>query len=157
MLDHQAEQAIVKLNYRYVQCLDDGSYGDWPEMFVQDGSYKIHPRENVEAGLEGYLIYCSHRGMIRDRAVALMEANIYNVHYDRHLLSNVLVEGAVDGVYSMRANYLVVQTDIEGHSTVFSAGEYRDKVVFVDGEPKFKEKLVIADTFNVPRMLAVPL
>ena len=40
---------------------------------------------------------------------------------------------------------------------MFSAGEYRDRVVFVAGEPKFQEKVVVPDTFNVEGLLAIPL
>ena len=51
----------------------------------------------------------------------------------------------------------MIQTDVEGRSEVFSAGEYRDKVVLANGEAKFREKIVVPDTFNIERPLAVPL
>lgn len=155
-MDIELERTLVMLNYRYVQCIDDDRLEEWPAFFVEDCKYIIHPRENADAGLEGYWMYCESNAMLRDRIRALREANVYNIHYDRHILSNVLVEDEQNGVYSSRANYMVVQTDVEGRSHVFSAGEYRDKIVMVDGTPKFLEKIVVPDTFNIDRPLAVP-
>jgi anthranilate 1,2-dioxygenase small subunit len=156
-VDFELEHRLVKLNYQYVQCIDEDRLEEWPGFFVEDCNYIIHPRENLDAGLEGYWIYCESNAMLRDRIHALRDANVYNIHYDRHIISNVLVEDEKDGVYISKANYLVIQTDVEGHSHVFSAGEYRDKIVMVDGAPKFLEKVVVPDTFNIDRPLAVPL
>ena len=49
------------------------------------------------------------------------------------------------------------QTDLEGQTQLFSAGKYDDQVVLVDGEPKFKEKVVTIDTYAVPNLLSTPL
>lgn len=57
--------------------------------------------------------------------------------------------------YHVRANYMVAQTDVEGHSHIFSAGEYRYKIAMEIGTPKFKDKIVVPDTFNIDRPLAV--
>lgn len=144
-------QRIVELNYHYAQALDDRRLDDWPEFFVDECLYAIHPRENRDRGLEGVWIYCDSKAMMEDRVLSIKEVNLYNIHYDRHSISNLLVEDDGAGVYSARSNYMVVQTNVEGRSAIFSVGEYRDKVVLVDGEPKFREKIVIPDTFAVAR------
>jgi 3-phenylpropionate/cinnamic acid dioxygenase small subunit len=148
---------VADLNLRYVQALDDGRFWDWAGLFVDEGRYIVHPRDNREAGLEGYWIYCDSRKMIEDRVLSLKEVNLYNIHYDRHILSNMTVD-AVDGdKYLARSNYMVVQTDVEGRSSIFSVGEYRDVIIVRDGIPKFLEKLVIPDTFTVNTLLATPI
>ena len=151
-----AEQIAV-LNYRYAQALDDWRLDDWPGFFVDDDRYIIHPHENRDRGLEGYWIYCDSKRMMLDRVLSLKEVNLYNLHYDRHAISNVLVEEADGDVYIARSNYSVVQTNTAGKSAMFSVGEYFDQVVFVDGEPKFKEKIVVPDTFTVSPLVAIPL
>ncbi len=157
-IDIELEWEIVHLNYRYADCLDSGRYEEWPEFFIDDCSYVIHPRENVDAGLTGgYWIYCTNKGMLRDRVLALRQANIYDIHFDRHLVSNIRVVGFENDVYRVRANYLVVQTSAQGRSAVQSTGEYHDEIVFVDAEPKFKQRRVIPDTFNTDKIVAVPL
>lgn len=150
-------EQVTDLNLRYVQALDDGRFDDWAALFVEEGRYIIHPRDNKEAGLEGYWIYCDGRRMIEDRVLSLKEVNLYNIHYDRHFLSNLAVDGEKDGIYDVRSNYMVAQTDINGRSTIFSVGEYRDKITFEDGVPFFVEKIVIPDTFTVNTLLATPL
>ena len=156
MTDMETEYRITRLNNEYVQCIDEDRLEEWPGFFVEDSKYVIFPRENYEAGLEGYWMYCASGAMMRDRVKALREVNVYNIHYDRHLLSNVVVQGEEDGVYDVRANYAVVQTDVEGRCHMFSTGQYRDKVVQENGGFKFKEKIVIVDSFNIDRPLAIP-
>jgi hypothetical protein len=50
-----------------------------------------------------------------------------------------------------------VQVDFEGKVDSIRAGEYRDKIVMIDGKLKFKEKLVIPDTFHSQSALVKPL
>jgi anthranilate 1,2-dioxygenase small subunit len=156
-IDPDLAAQIVEMNHLYAQCLDDNRLDDWPGFFVDDCRYIVHSRENLNLGLEGYLLYFANKRMLNDRVLSLKEVNIYNIHYDRHFLSGVMVTGQSGGVYTMRANYMVVQTTLEGRSAIFSVGEYRDTVVLVDGAPKFKEKLVVVDTYMVNSLLAIPL
>jgi anthranilate 1,2-dioxygenase small subunit len=156
-IDPSVAARIVELNQLYAQCLDDNRLDDWPTFFVDDCRYVVQTRENMALGLEGYLLYFDNKRMLKDRVLSLKEVNIYNIHYDRHFLSGVLVTGESGGVYTARANYMVVQTTLEGRSSIFSVGEYRDRVVLVDGQPRFKEKVVVVDTYMVNSLLAIPL
>ena len=65
------------------------------------------------------------------------------------------------GVGSAQANYVVLQTHLDpidyGSTEVYSAGEYRDKIIFSDGVAKLKEKIVIVDTSRISSLLATPL
>jgi anthranilate 1,2-dioxygenase small subunit len=156
-VDRDALFAIEQLNKAYARCLDDDRLEDWPGFFVEDGRYLIQSRENRDAGLYGYILYFENGAMMRDRVTSLRVANYYNLHTDRHLITNVDILGEAGGIFDARANYAVIQTDAEGRSELFSAGEYHDKVVFVDGAPRFKERLVLLDTANIVGLLAVPL
>ncbi len=157
MNDRDVLDAIEQLNKAYARCLDDDRLEAWPEFFLEDGRYKIQSRENLRAGLYGYVLYFENQAMMRDRVTSLRVANYYNIHIDRHLITNIDVIGEHDGCYAARANYCVIQTDAEGHSAVFSAGEYVDEVVFTDAMPRFRERLVVLDTSNIQGLLAVPL
>lgn len=156
-VDRDALFAIEQMNKAYARCLDDDRLEAWPDFFLDDGRYLIQSRENRDAGLYGYILYFENRAMMRDRVKSLRVANYYNLHTDRHLIANVDIVGVEDGVYSARANYAVIQTDGEGRSELFSAGEYVDRIVFVEGAPKFAERLVLLDTSNIVGLLAVPL
>ncbi|MFP6712420.1 MAG: aromatic-ring-hydroxylating dioxygenase subunit beta [Rhodospirillales bacterium] len=157
MVDFEIEYQLARLNSEYVQCLDEDRVEEWPGFFVEEGIYIVHPRENLEANLKGYWIYCGTNAMMRDRIQALRDVNIFNIHYDRHLLSNVLIQSEENGVYEVRSNYAVIQSDVEGRCHTFSAGQYRDKIIKTEAGFKFLEKIVVVDSFNIDRPLAVPL
>ena len=150
-------ERVIDLNYRYAACLDSNRLAEWPEFFTEDGRYLIHPRENLEAGLEGYWLYFENRRMLRDRVVSLQEVNIYQIRYERRFVSNVMLMGRDGDAWVARANYMMTTTDNEGRSKIFSVGEYRDKVVETDGVLRFRERQVIADTFTVPSHLSMPI
>jgi anthranilate 1,2-dioxygenase small subunit len=95
--------------------------------------------------------------MMTDRIRSLRTANIYNVHYPRHVVTNVEVLGARGDEYDVAAAFTVYQTDIEGQTKLFSVGQYLDVITFSEGEPRFREKVAICDTFNIPNLLAIPL
>jgi anthranilate 1,2-dioxygenase small subunit len=150
-------QELVELNYRYAQCLDANRLSDWPEFFTDDCRYLIHPRENLEAGMEGYWLYFENKRMLRDRVVSLLEVNIYQIHHERRFVSNVMLEGRDGEQWLARANYMVVHTDNEGRSKIFSVGEYRDRIVEAGGALRFRERQVVVDTFTVPSHLSMPI
>ena len=137
--------------------IDSDRLEEWLELFVEDCVYRIVPRENHVRGLPLALMLCENKNMLRDRVRALRSANIYNIHVDRHLISGTRYRGEVEGVHLVEAGYAVFQTDQDGRSRLFSVGQYQDRVVFEGGAPRFKEKLVIADTAAVPTLLATPL
>ena len=149
--------AVVALLADYVHLIDEDRLEDWVELFTDDCTYKILSRENVDAGYPLELMACNNKGMLRDRVVSLREANLYNLHTDKHVLSVVRVLGVDDGVWSVQANFSVYQSTLDGETDLFAVGTYRDKVVFQEGRPLFAEKLVVNDTFAVARMLSTPI
>ena len=157
MSEAELEREIVALNYRYARCLDENRLDEWPEFFIEEGRYLIQPRDNLDQGLEGYWLYFENKRMLRDRVVSLKDVNIYKIHYERRLVTNVEVTGRDGDGWLARANYLVMHTDNEGRSTLFSVGEYRDRIVRSAGALRFSERRVIVDTFVVPSHLSMPI
>ena len=157
MTDGEARAAIADLMADYCHFIDDDRLEDWLDFFVEDCVYKILSRENEQSNLPLELMSCLNKNMLRDRVLSLRQANIYNIHTDKHLLGAVRVLDAADGVYRVQANYAAYQTNQDGVTELFGVGTYRDRIVFVESRPYFKEKIVIADTFGIPRMLSTPL
>ena len=148
---------IVDLEHDYAHCIDDNRLEAWPDFFVEDCFYQIIPRENIERGLALPIIYCDNKNMLRDRVAILRKALVYNIHYDRHVVGSVRVFGEKDGVFDVWASFIVLQTDTDGETSFFASGKYDDKVILVDGLPKFKQKIVVLDTAAVPNMISTPL
>ena len=149
--------AISDLIADYVHLIDDDRLEDWVELFTDDCTYKILSRENVDAGYPLELLSCHNKGMLRDRVVSLREANLFNLHTDKHILGAVRVTGEAGGVWSARTNFALYQSTTEGETDLFAVGTYDDKIVFEDGQARFAEKIVTNDTFAVARMLSTPI
>ena len=78
---------VERLIAAYIGCIDQDDLERWPTFFTEDGLYRITTRENYERGMPASFFYCSGRGMLHDRVLALRRANIYEPHYYRHLVS----------------------------------------------------------------------
>ncbi|MBT3629496.1 MAG: aromatic-ring-hydroxylating dioxygenase subunit beta [Rhodospirillaceae bacterium] len=157
MIKAAVRDAINDLLADYCHFIDDDRLEEWLDFFTEDCVYKILSRENEESGLPLELLSCRNKNMLRDRILSLREANIYNIHFDKHLLGAVRILGEEGGDYRVQANYSVYQSNQEGVSELFSVGTYRDLITFTDGKPLFKEKIAIADTFGIPRLLSTPI
>ena len=148
---------ICALEYRYARLIDDDRLEEWPDLFVERGVYKVVPRENLGREPALPIFFCDSRAMMQDRIRSLREANIYNLHYSRHVVSNIEILSAHDGAFEVAACYTVYQTDLEGQTRLFSVGQYRDVIATGDGDFKFRQKIAVCDTFNIPNLLAIPL
>ncbi|MBV8407550.1 MAG: aromatic-ring-hydroxylating dioxygenase subunit beta [Alphaproteobacteria bacterium] len=153
----EAYGAICALEYRYARLLDDDRLEEWPNLFVERGVYKVIPRENLSRDPPLAIFFCDSRAMMQDRVRSLREANVYNLHYSRHVVSNIEVLSDRNGTFEVAACYTVYQTDLEGQTRLFGVGQYRDVIALADDELRFREKIAVCDTFNIPNLLAIPL
>jgi anthranilate 1,2-dioxygenase small subunit len=149
--------ALYDLYAGYGALIDAGEFGAWLDLFAASCTYHIVPRENWERGLPAGLVYCDSRAVLEDRIGALREANKYNIHSDRHLIGLPRLVGDDGDALRAEAPFAVFQTDQEGESRLFAAGLYQDRIATEAGALKFRDKLVLLDTFAVPSLLATPL
>jgi anthranilate 1,2-dioxygenase small subunit len=150
-------EAASDLMSEYVERIDSDRLEEWLDLFTEDASYTVIPRENVEQSLPAAIILCPNKNVLRDRISSLRNANEFNLHYDRHLVSSIRVRPHAENVWCVEANYAVYQTTLEGQSKLFSVGRYLDKIRLEAGNMLFREKYVVVDTFSIPTLLATPL
>jgi anthranilate 1,2-dioxygenase small subunit len=150
-------EAAGDLMNDYCELIDSDRLEEWLDLFTEDASYTVIPRENVEQNLPAAIILCPNKNVLRDRISSLRNANEFNLHYDRHLVSSIRVRPHAENVWLVEANYAVFQTTLEGQSKLFSVGRYRDKIRLEGGTLRFCEKYVVVDTFSIPTLLATPL
>src|SRR5579883_1498266 len=149
--------ALCELYAQYGALLDAAQYEQWLALFAAVCSYHIMPRENYESGLPAALVFCDSRAMLEDRIRALCEANKFNIHSDRHLIGLPRLVAREAAAVLVEAPFALYQTDQEGETRLFATGLYRDRIAAADGELKFRDKLVLLDSFAVPSLLATPL
>jgi anthranilate 1,2-dioxygenase small subunit len=149
--------ALYDLFVTYGALIDAAEYDAWLALFAATCTYHIVPRENYERGLPAGLVYCDSRAMLEDRIRALREANKYNIHSDRHLIGLPRLIGEEGDARLVEAPFALYQTDQEGETRLFATGLYRDRIVVEADGLKFRDKVVLLDTFAVPSLLATPL
>ena len=149
--------ALYDLYVAYGALLDAAEFDAWLALFAEACTYHIMPRENYQRGLPAGLVFCDSRAVLQDRIRALREANKYNIHIDRHLIGLPRIVGEEASATLVEAPFAVYQSDQEGETRLFATGLYRDRVVAETGNLKFRDKLILLDTFAVPSLLATPL
>lgn len=150
-------ERVLELQLRYAHAIDDDALEQWPTFFTPDARYRVIPRENHARGLPACLIDCAGTAMMEDRVVSLRTANIYNIHFDRHLMSPPLVEAASDGMARARTQFLVMQSDQSGVSKTFATGVYLDLIDLRGDAALFQERTIVLDSYGVPELLSTPL
>jgi anthranilate 1,2-dioxygenase small subunit len=147
---------LLALQDRYVATIDNDRLEDWPKLFTKECLYQIISKENEVDNLPAPVIHCETTAMLRDRVLALLNANIYVKPAYRHFLSGMEWREE-EGGYALSTNYLVVNTSQDGASAVYQAGRYLDLVVRTPEGLRFRRKRCIYDTLRVQTLLAYPI
>jgi 3-phenylpropionate/cinnamic acid dioxygenase small subunit len=148
---------IEDLHTAYCAALDDGRYEDWPELFAEDGLYRIVPRDNHDRGLPLAIMHCEGKGMLLDRVVAIRQTSYFAPRLLRHLVSGIRSVQGADGSITSEANYLVLQTLPDQPTELFNSGRYLDHLVRENGRLRFKERLCVFDSIVIPNSLIIPI
>ncbi|MDQ5848081.1 MAG: aromatic-ring-hydroxylating dioxygenase subunit beta [Pseudomonadota bacterium] len=150
-------EALSDLMAEYALSIDENRLEDWVELFDEACDYKVVTRENVEQGLPNVLMWCDNKNMLRDRVESYRHVNLYNPHYDRHVLGPLRFTEKKNPAWCFDVPYSLFQTELEGASRLFSVGRYRAEAVVEGGAARLKSVMVIADTGLIPSLLATPI
>jgi anthranilate 1,2-dioxygenase small subunit len=150
-------EALGDLMAEYALAIDENRLEDWVELFDEACDYKVVTRENVEQDLPNVLMWCDNKNMLRDRVDSYRHVNLYNPHYDRHVLGPLRFTEKKGPAWCFDAPYSLFQTELEGASRLFSVGRYRVEALVESGAARLTCVTVIADTGLVPSLLATPI
>jgi 3-phenylpropionate/cinnamic acid dioxygenase small subunit len=156
-MDIELQLKAQNLLGRYVQAIDDNRIEAWPDFFTEQGRYLITTADNVERSLPVGLMYATSRAMLRDRVLALREANVYEAQRYRHVLGPPLIEADGNGELRAHTNFMVARIMHSGETLLFATGRYQDSIAIEHGEARFAEKIVILDSRQIDTLLAIPL
>src|SRR5436190_21024026 len=148
--------AILDLNARYAQALDESRLEEWPGFFTASARYIVTTAENFEQQLPLGMIYATSRAMLQDRVRSLRQANIYEAQRYRHVVGLPLLEPTQDGVTRACTSFIVVRVMRSGETAVFVTGCYRDVIVAVasDGVFRFADRIVVLDRRQIDTLSA---
>jgi 3-phenylpropionate/cinnamic acid dioxygenase small subunit len=148
---------IEEFHADYCWTLDCGDVERWPEYFTDDAVYRITARENADAGLPVGLVYADSKAMIRDRAFALKHTQMYAPRTLQHLVTNVRVLQVTGEAIKAQSNYLLLQTLVDGPTTIQQSGRYYDTFVRKGAKLLLKERQCIYDTVLIANDLVLPV
>ncbi len=156
-LDFATYFSLLNLYADYAVVVDSADWARWPEFFTEDGRYRLQPRENYEQGLPLCLLALESQAMIRDRVFGVKETMYHDPYYQRHIVGTPRVL-AVEGERILaEANYAVIRTKLDGESTVFNAGFYRDEIVTTPEGLRFASRLCVYDSEMIANSLIYPI
>ncbi len=161
MIDFKTYFELLSLYSDYAMVCDSADWDKWPEFFVDDGTYRLQPRENFEQGLPLCLLALESKAMIRDRVYGVRETMYHDPYYQRHIVGTpriIAVERTLAGEQiRAEANYAVIRTKYDGDSKVFSAGFYRDEIVRTPHGLKLRSRLCVYDSEMIPNSVIYPI
>jgi salicylate 5-hydroxylase small subunit len=166
MIDFNTYFEIVNLYNDYAMACDSERWQQWPDFFIETGTYKLQPRENFEQGLPLCLLSLESKGMMEDRVYSVKETLYHDPYYQRHIVGAPRIIKAeqtangdseqIERIHS-EANYAVIRTKLDGESTVFNVGFYRDVVVRTASGLKFQSRLCVYDSEMIANSVIYPI
>ena len=152
-----ARLEIEEFNYEYADTLDRFDVDGWVEYFTEDALYHVIARDNAESGLPLGLIYCEGKAMMKDRAYALLNTEMFAPRYLHLSITNTRAL-AIDGdLIRATANYTLVETLVEELSRVQQVGKYHDVFQRTGGGLLLKERRCIFDSVMIDNCLVFPV
>lgn len=161
MIDFKTYFELLNLYSDYAMVCDSSDWEKWPEFFVEEGTYRLQPRENFDQGLPLCLLALESKNMIRDRVYGVKETMYHDPYYQRHIVGTPRVLKVERDIYGERitsqANYTVIRTKIDGDSTVFNVGYYHDVIVRTPEGLKFQSRLCVYDSEMIANSIIYPI
>lgn len=148
---------IDAFNALYGAILDERRFDEWPELFLEDGSYIVQGRENFDRGLPLALISLESRGMMKDRVYGITQTIYHGPYYTRHVIGPVQVLKAEGKRIEAQANYAVFRTRPGDASEVYNVGRYVDVFARDNGSLRLASRRCIYDSEMVLNSLIYPV
>jgi salicylate 5-hydroxylase small subunit len=157
MMDFKTYFELLNLYSDYAMVCDSAEWEKWPEFFVEDGTYRLQPRENFEQGLPLCLLALESQNMIRDRVYGVKETMYHDPYYQRHIVGTPRIISMNGDTITSEANYTVIRTKFDGDSTILSVGYYRDVIVKTSDGLKLKSRLCVYDSEMIANSIIYPI
>lgn len=153
----EARLEIEEFNYAYADTLDRFDVDGWVEFFTEDAFYHVIARDNAESGLPLGLIYCEGKAMMKDRAYALLNTEMFAPRYLHLSITNTRALAIEDDIIHGVANYTLIETLVEEPSRVQQVGKYRDKFQRTESGLLLKERICTYDSVMIDNCLVFPV
>lgn len=148
---------IETFHAEYCSALDSNEIERWPDFFCDDAIYRVTSRENALLDMPVGLIYSEGIDMIRDRAMAVAHSQMYAPRHLLHVLGIARVTEESNELILAETPFMLLQTLVEGPSTVHLVGRYYDRFVRKENSLFLSRRDVVYDTEVLATSLAYPV
>ena len=159
--DPRVHALVSRLERRYVDALDSRRMDAWLDCFTQDGSYYVLGADNDADDLPLCLMMDDCRERLEDRVTFVNEVwpGSFEDYQTRHFVQplRLEVDESAPGMFRSLANFTVFATDARGRTSLFIAGQYRDRIRVNGEDCRYVERRVVMDTFTTPGVIVYPL
>jgi salicylate 5-hydroxylase small subunit len=157
MMDFKTYFDLLNLYSDYAMVCDSDQWEKWPDFFVEDGTYRLQPRENFDQGLPLCLLALESKAMIKDRVYGVKETMYHDPYYQRHIVGTPRIVSVEGGRIISEANYTVIRTKFDGDSTILSVGYYHDVIVKTPEGLKLQSRLCVYDSEMIANSIIYPI
>lgn len=156
---HEAHfRAVENLVNEWARAIDENRVEAICDLMQPQGRYRVQSRFNADRHLPHALVDARSAAQLRDRIMSMRQANIYEPHHYRHIVSGVQIVGGEGTLLQVRSNFLVVRTmDLDGDMKVFAVGQCEDVVDVGGPQPLFQSRHFRLDSRVVETLLVIPL
>ena len=159
--DPRVTELVRRLERRYVAAVDSRRMDAWLDCFTEDGSYYVVGADNDADGLPLCLMMDDCRARLEDRATFVDEVwpGSFEDYQTRHFIQPLTLESQPSdmAIFLAVANFTVFATDARGRTSLFIAGQYRDRIRVSGEDCRYAERRVVMDTFTTPGVIVYPL
>ncbi|PPR10316.1 MAG: Salicylate 5-hydroxylase, small oxygenase component [Alphaproteobacteria bacterium MarineAlpha11_Bin1] len=154
---YEARREIEDFNYAYAETLDAMDVDGWVDYFTDDAFYHVIARDNAESALPLGLIYCEGKAMMKDRAYALLNTEMFAPRYLHLSITNTRALSIKKDEIQATANYILIETLVEEPSRIQQVGKYRDVFVREGNKLLLKERICTYDSVMIDNCLVFPV
>ena len=149
------KQEAIEYIRHLARLLDEFQIGKFVDEFVDDGHYRLIPRDNYEAGHPVCLIDDSKK-RLRYRQKIIEKHWHYEKFQERRILSPVSADIEGDRKANVLTNFAIFQTDLQGKSKLHLCGTFEDELRRVDGRWRINTRKAVLDTFLPDFAIVLP-
>jgi len=160
---------INELLARYGAALDEARYGDWLDLFDDDSTYLLQPRENFDQNLPLATMRMESKGMMADRVYGIENTLFHQPYYQRHVIGMCLatdppvaLPGQIESPDAdpgpgAQASYAVYRTKAQERTEVFNTGCYRMQLVERGNQLLIRRMHVVFDSEVIANSVIYPI
>lgn len=154
----QHQRAVENLIHEWSRAIDENRVEAIAGLMRDDGRYTVISRFNADRGLPLAIIDAHSAAQLRDRILSMRQANVYEPHHYRHIISGVQILGEQKGLLEVRSNFLVVRTlEIDGSMMLYASGQAQDLVDVSGAAPRFASRKMVFDSRAVETLMVIPI